>query len=238
MDYHIFKNAVNRFLARYVNYDQRPTFFNIEEINPALNRMTDHFSVIQREFQQALQLAKTLPRYHDIDPGEAAISASTQKNWNVFMLYLLGYEPPQTKALCPETSQLLRQIPHLIQAFFSILEPGKSIPLHEGPYLGYLRYHLGIEVPTHNPPTLIVNQQRYTWQTGKAVLFDDSWPHAVENNSGETRAVLIIDVLRPLPFLPHLLNQFVTQVIARYTYGRSVMKRLRQHAIVEHAMLQ
>ncbi len=238
MDYHIFKSAINRFLARYVGYDRRPTFFDINQINPALNLITQNFPIIQTEFQQALQQMKSLPRYHDIDPGEKEISAVTEKNWNVFMLFLLGQKPEQSCLLCPETSRLLEQVPNLIQAFFSILEPGKSIPLHEGPYLGYLRYHLGIQVPVENPPQIIVNNQAYTWQEGQAVMFDDSWPHAVENNCEDTRTVLIIDVFRPLPFLPNLVNKFVTNVIARYTYGRNVMKRIRQQAVVEKAMLQ
>lgn len=238
MDYHIFKNALNQFFGRYVGQQQRPTFFNINEINPALNLITQNFPVIKKEFAQALAQTTTLPRYHEIDPGERAISATTEKNWNVFMLYLLGHKPAQTRQLCPETCNLLQQIPNLIQAFFSILEPGKSIPLHEGPYLGYLRYHLGIQIPQHNPPYITVNNQPYTWQEGQAVMFDDSWPHAVENHSQEARAVLIIDVLRPMPFLPTLLNKFVTHVIARYTYGRQVIQRMQNQAIVQKAMLQ
>ena len=47
---------------------------------------------------------------------------------------------------------LVAGIPNLFQAFFSILEPGKSIPAHEGPYCGYLRYHLGLIVPEESPP--------------------------------------------------------------------------------------
>ncbi|WP_426760092.1 aspartyl/asparaginyl beta-hydroxylase domain-containing protein, partial [Pseudomonas aeruginosa] len=134
---------------------------------------------------------KEFPRYHDIDPGESAISNTTEKNWNVFMLYLLGYQLKEARLLCPELCNLLEGIPHLIQAFFSILEPGKSIPLHEGPYIGYLRYHLGIHVPQNNPPQILVNNQTYTWKEGEAVLFDDSWPHEVRNTSDDYRAVLI-----------------------------------------------
>lgn len=238
MDYHIFKNAINRILGSSIGYKQRPTFFNIDQVNPALDLLTQNYPIIKQEFENALKQAKSLPRYHEIDPGEHEISAVTAKNWKVFMLYLLGYKPEQTRTLCPQTCQLLEKVPHLIQAFFSILEPGKSIPLHEGPYLGYLRYHLGIQVPLENPPTIIVNNQPYTWQEGQAVMFDDSWPHEVKNNSNALRAVLIVDVFRPLPFWPNLLNKFVTNIIARYTYGRSVIKRMQQHAVVERAMLQ
>jgi aspartate beta-hydroxylase len=229
MDYHYFKDKVNHFYGRYLGYDNRPTFFDIQQTFPSLNNITQHAEAIKTEFEHVLANTPQLPRYHDIDPGEAAISDTTEKNWNVFMLYLLGYELQEGRTLCPILCKLLEGIPNLMQAFFSILEPGKSIPLHEGPYLGYLRYHLGIHIPKNNPPHIIVNNQPYTWREGEAVLFDDSWPHEVRNNSDDHRAVLIIDVLRPMPFLPTLLNQFVTNVIARYTYGRQTIKRAIQY---------
>lgn len=225
MDYHFFKDIINNLYARYVGYDNRPTFFDIEQTYPSLKAVTNHFPSIQKEFEKVLSNTKQLPRYHDIDPGEADISNTTSKDWNVFMLYLLGYQLEKAEHLCPTLCGLLKEIPHLIQAFFSILEPGKSIPLHKGPYLGYLRYHLGIHVPQENPPSIIVNNQPYTWREGEAVLFDDSYPHEVKNESEDYRAVLIIDVLRPMPFLPHLVNQLVTNVFGRYFYGRKVIKR-------------
>lgn len=229
MDYHYFKDKINNLFARYVNYDKRPTFFEIEKTFPSLNAITAAFPTIKKEFEQVMANTQKFPRYHDIDPGEAEISAGTEKNWNVFMLYLLGYQMDKAKTYCPELCKILKGVPHLIQAFFSILEPGKSIPLHNGPYIGYLRYHLGIHIPANNPPKIIVNKQPYTWREGEAVLFDDSHPHEVINHSEDFRAVLIIDVLRPMPFFPHVINQLVTNVIGRFFYGRKVIKRAMQY---------
>ncbi|WP_242604532.1 aspartyl/asparaginyl beta-hydroxylase domain-containing protein [Legionella fairfieldensis] len=228
MDYHTFKDIINNLYAYYAGYDKRPTFFDIEKTFPSLNQITLNFPSIKQEFENVLANTSKLPRYHDIDPGEAEISDTTQKNWNVFVLYLLGYQLEKAQALCPVLCNLVKGIPHLIQAFFSILEPGKSIPLHKGPYIGYLRYHLGIHIPKNNPPQIIINNQPYTWKEGEAVLFDDSWPHEVRNESDDFRAVLIIDVLRPMPMFPHLINQFVTQVLGRFFYGRKVVKRALQ----------
>jgi len=229
MDYHYFKSKLNNFFARYVGYKKRPTFFDINEICPALNNITNNYEVIRQEFENIKTKTPNLPRYHDIDPGEAEISNACEKKWNVFMVHLLGYELQEAQNLCPKLCKILKDIPNLTQAFFSILDPQKSIPLHEGPYLGYLRYHLGINVPQNNPPQIIVNNQPYQWQEGKAVLFDDSWPHEVKNNSDDYRAVLIIDILRPMPFLPHMINKFTTNVIARFAYGRKVIKRAMSH---------
>ncbi|PYD06989.1 aspartyl/asparaginyl beta-hydroxylase domain-containing protein, partial [Pseudomonas syringae pv. pisi] len=130
VDYHYFKSKLNHFYGRYVGYNQRPVFFDIDQTFPELNHITRHFPDIKKEFENVQANVKEFPRYHDIDPGESAISNTTEKNWNVFMLYLLGYQLKEARLLCPSLCNLLEGIPHLIQAFFSILEPGKSIPLH------------------------------------------------------------------------------------------------------------
>lgn len=84
--------------------------------------------------------------------------------------------------------------------------PGKSVPAHEGPYYGYLRYHLGLRVPKDNPPRIVVNGQNHFWKEGEIVFFDDSWPHEVLKNGNELRAVLIVNMLRPLPFTGDIVN--------------------------------
>ena len=225
MDYHQFKAVLNRYFSRHVGGSRRPVFFNIEETYPALNHVTRHFSVIRDEFERLMQSNLRVPRYHEVDAGERAISATTAHNWNVFMLEILGHRPEVNRVRCPETCRVLDSVPNKLQAFFSILDPGKSIPLHEGPYLGYLRYHLALRVPRDNPPKIVVNGQSYTWREGEAVLFDDSWPHEVINHSANVRAVLIVDVLRPMPWLPSLVNRLTAQVIARHTYGRKVARK-------------
>jgi hypothetical protein len=67
--------------------------------------------------------------------------------------------------------------------------------------------------------------RREVWKEGEAVLFDDSWPHSVVNHSQELRAVLIVDVRRPMPLVADLCNRFITDVVARHTYGRSVVRK-------------
>jgi len=225
-----FKEVLNRYFFKYVDGNNRPVFFDIDKTYPQLNEVTRHYQIIKTEFDNAYQTRNQLPNYHDIDPGEYKISNTTEKNWKVFMLYLLGHKAVSNRELCPETSRILDTIPDMIQAFFSILEPGKTIPLHKGPYLGYLRYHLGLQIPKQNPPKLWLNSQEYTWKSGEAVLFDDTWPHAVENHSNEVRAVLIIDVLRPMPTVPSLINKIAANFLARHTYGRQVMNRVKQYS--------
>jgi aspartyl/asparaginyl beta-hydroxylase (cupin superfamily) len=229
LDYHIFKGLVNSFLNCFTGGRKRPVFFDITRTYPALNELTRNVAAIRAEAQEVLA-TQSLPEYHDVDPGERAISQTTPATWNVFMLDILGHKPEGNRALCPDTARLLDGIPGLVQAFFSVLAPGKSIPEHEGPYYGYLRYHLALEVPRQDPPCILVNGRKHVWKEGEAVMFDDSWPHEVVNHSTERRVVLIVDVLRPMPWVPSLLNRFITSVIARNTYGKKVAQRVQKYA--------
>jgi aspartate beta-hydroxylase len=230
VDYHIFKSMLNGYLGLHMDRAHRPTFFDIAETYPALDAVTKAYPAIRKEFDQLVAEGLTLPQYHEVDSGERAISSTTPKRWNVFVLECLGYKVELNRQRCPETCRALANVPNMIQAFFSILDPGKSVPKHEGPYLGYLRYHLGLRVPKHDPPKIVVNGQDYVWKEGEAVLFDDSWPHEVINNSNELRAVLIVDVRRPLPITADLVNGFVTNVVGRYAYGRPVARKAEQFA--------
>ena len=100
------------------------------------------------------------------------------------------------------------------------------MPAHCGPYRGYLRYHLGLKVPQKNQPSIRIKDQHYTWIEGESVLFDDSWDHEVKNDSDESRVVLIVDVLRPMPFAFSIVNRMVTTTI-RWVYAKGLAKRLR-----------
>ncbi len=230
VDYHIFKSAVNGYLGLHMDRRNRPTFFNISETFPALDAVTKAYPVIREEFDRVVAEGLSLPQYHEVDSGERAISNTTPNRWNVFMLECLGYQVGPNVARCAETMKALAGVPDMVQAFFSILDPGKSVPEHEGPYLGYLRYHLGLRVPKNNPPKIVVNGQDYVWKEGEGVLFDDSWPHKVVNDSKELRAVLIVDVRRPLPATANVVNKFVTDVVGRRFYGRPVARKAEAFA--------
>jgi len=215
---------LNAFFKHYAGGSSRPAFFDIDDTFPALNMMTENFAVIRNELDVILAAKSTIPSYHEIDFIQYPISAKgdKHKNWKIFMLYAMGERPAANRALCPKTCELLERVPDLFQAFFSILDPGKSIPSHTGPFSGYLRYHLGLKVPRQDPPSMRVKDQWYIWEEGKAILFDDTFDHEVVNKSNGERVVLVIDVLRPMPPFAHSINRLI-RVLSRYVYAKGVI---------------
>lgn len=225
MDYHAPKRVVNAWLLRHAGENRRPVFFDIDATCPALRELDRAFPQIRAECDALLAARVAMPRYHDVNRPATGISATTPGDWKVFMLEVLGHKPAANRARCPATCAALARVPGVLQAFFSVLDPGKSIPAHDGPYVGYLRYHLGLRVPAANPPQIRVAGRPYTWREGESVLFDDSWPHAVVNAASEPRVVLIVDVPRPLPLLPRLVNHLVLWGLAAPLYGRKVVEK-------------
>jgi len=220
------QQRLNRWFWRGVGGDSRPVVYDIEAVAPGLRRFEtpEAFAAIRSELVGILPDRKDIPKYHEIDPGRSHISteADGAASWRVFMLYAMGAKPEANRRRCPQTCALLDATPNLFQAFFSILEPRKSVPAHESPYAGYLRYHLPLLVPTDNPPRMRVRDYWHTWKEGEGLLFCDYWEHEVVNHSDQVRVVLIIDIFRPLPLVRDRVNRLVTRTYLRRQYGKKI----------------
>jgi aspartyl/asparaginyl beta-hydroxylase (cupin superfamily) len=219
--------AMNAYLRLYAGR-KRPPFYDVATNFPHLLEFDRNWGAIREEVDRVLGMSTDLPRYHEVDLRQNGLTASDApgRSWKVFPLYLMGVKPAETRAMCPRTVELLDRVPDLFQAMFSVLEPGKSIPAHKGPYMGYLRYHLGIRVPKENPPSIRVGDQWYTWEEGKSIVLDDSLDHEVVNHSKEVRVVLIVDVLRPLAQPAHAVNRAVVRTVVRRVYAKRVASKL------------
>lgn len=62
------------------------------------------------------------------------------------------------------------------------------------------------------------------------MIFDDSHPHEVWNESDSQRVVLFVDVERPLPFPLSVVNRSIIWVIARSPSVAEPMDRVRKYA--------
>ncbi|MEM9078820.1 MAG: aspartyl/asparaginyl beta-hydroxylase domain-containing protein, partial [Bacteroidota bacterium] len=184
--------------------------------------ISDNYELIKNEFDQ-LNNKTEIAQYHEIDSDRKRISAKTTQKWKTFILNACQRHSIEGENYCSGTVKLLEGIPNLFQAMFSVLEAGKSIPKHHGPYKGYLRYHLTLHAPETNPPSIKIKDKIHVWKSGNEILFDDSWEHEVINKSTEERSILMIDVLRPMPRLPSLINHFIANKLVKNTYGKKIM---------------
>lgn len=218
------QDSLNQWFRTGVGGDERPITYDIDAVCPALRRLERNYCTIRDEMMPLLAHRNDLPRYHEIDPGRIHISNETegQSSWRVHMLYAMGAKPKENREKCPKLCRMLDETPNLFQAFFSILEPRKSVPPHQGPYAGYLRYHLPLIVPTDKPPKMRILDHWHTWKEGEGVLFCDHYEHEVVNNSDQIRVVLIVDIFRPMPFMRDIVNRFITRTRLRRRYGQRI----------------
>lgn len=160
-------------------------------------RLEDNWDVMRDELDDILQYREALPSFHDIT--EDASTISQDDDWKTFFLYGYGEKAEENCARCPRTTELIEQVPGMTTAFFSILSPGKHIPPHRGPYKGVLRYHLGLKVPDPAEKCRIrVDDQIAHWEEGESLVFDDTYNHEVWNETDGERAILFLDVKRPM----------------------------------------
>lgn len=206
---------------------KRLIFHDIDETRPELRMLEANFETIKSEACNVLAAYGRLPSYHAIDTDVIHSSGRLQrdKRWSIFMLTSFGIVPKSAPVLAPKTLELVREIPGMYQAMFSILEPGKNVVAHVGPSRSYLRYHLGLMVPTKNPPSIRLKDKYYTWVEGEGALFDDSWDHEVINDSPQMRVILMVDVRRPMPF-PLAAIAKGMEVMAKRHYAPRVVKSM------------
>jgi aspartyl/asparaginyl beta-hydroxylase (cupin superfamily) len=161
---------------------------------------------IQKEARDLLQKLQSIVNFNEVLPGQRALTQD--ESWKSYFLVALEKAVPEHQKFCPETTAALQKIPGVINAFFSVLTPGAYVPAHRGPYSGILRYHLGVLIP-QGDVKIRIDQEIHSWAEGKSLFFDDSYEHEVWNRSHETRVVLFVDLVRPLPQPMNWLNRGV-----------------------------
>jgi ornithine lipid ester-linked acyl 2-hydroxylase len=180
---------------------------------PWANELETNWLVIRKELEQVLQHTHALPNFQDIMPRQQRISPDD--GWKTYYFYAFGFTAKKNCERCPETWKLLQRIPGLKSAFFSILAPGKHIPEHRGKHKGLIRYHLGLIVPEPRSACRIrIGDRIAYWEEGKSLLFDDTFPHEVWNDTEGYRAVLFLDIARPLRFPLSVVNWLVNQILS------------------------
>jgi aspartyl/asparaginyl beta-hydroxylase (cupin superfamily) len=187
------------------------TFFPNDRF-PWIEEIEANWRTIRAELEKVLEDREALPNFQDISKDQ--IEITDDDNWKTFFLFGYGFKAKLGTEMCPKTAELMEKIPGMTTAMFSILSPRKHILDHRGPYKGVLRYHFGLIVPQEMQDCRIrVGEDIRHWEEGKSMIFDDTYNHEVWNDTDETRVVLFVDVLRPLPFPESLINRAIVKVI-------------------------
>jgi aspartate beta-hydroxylase/beta-hydroxylase len=199
---------------------------DVNAVCPSLRLLEEKFQDIKAEYVAACQYVADAPRYHDIDSIQQTISNDkNDRNWRVMFLSAMGRKFKKNRARFPVAASIIDTIPNVFQAFISRLDPQKSIPVHSSPYAGYLRYHLALEIPVEDPPYMIVGDTSLFWTEGVGVMFDDTFPHHVVNASSLPRAVLIVDVERPMGLFGQSVHRMIVWIL-KHIYAKRIEKKL------------
>ena len=111
--------------------------------------------------------------------------------WDVFPFIFFGDIFVDNCKKCPKTWELVKNLPGLTTASFSILRGNTQIAPHTGFTKKVLRCHLSLKIP--DACAIIVGGKEWTWQEGKCFVFDDTVWHSAYNNSNQDRVVLLLD---------------------------------------------
>jgi aspartyl/asparaginyl beta-hydroxylase (cupin superfamily) len=64
------------------------------------------------------------------------------------------------------------------------------------------------------------------WEEGRSLVFDDSYPHEVWNDTDEERVVMFVDFARPLPFPLSVLNEAMIWLASRSAFVQDIVENV------------
>ena len=162
--------------------------------------------------------------------------SSADKKWKAVSFLFWNFKLRKNYRQVPNTMKVLEQIPGLVSASISMLEPHTAIKPHYGDTNAIVRCHLGLIIPAGLPECgFQVGEEKKEWEQGQLLLFNDGEYHQAWNNTGMSRYLLLFDVIRP-EFLTHkkaicatvltsLIWQFIMQ---RLNFLNSVPRPMRK----------
>ncbi|WP_298466394.1 aspartyl/asparaginyl beta-hydroxylase domain-containing protein [uncultured Erythrobacter sp.] len=161
------------------------------------SKLSRHWEAIRDEALAIFEHRDAIPPLREVSPDHRRIMRDN--SWRSFFLVGYGNRIEENIARAPKTAELLSHIPGLNSAFFSILAPGAVIVPHRGVTKAFMTAHLGLVVPKQREKCWMrIHDQRLTWGQGKWMVFDDTYEHEVQNETDETRIVLLCQITRPL----------------------------------------
>ena len=226
--------AADRFLARHSRVPVTPFLAN--DLFPQARILEDNWQAIRDDLELVLRRPEDIPAFHEMSPDQVRISRGD--NWKTYVFYVFGQRIGENCQACPATAALLDRLPNLQNAWFSILAPRYRIPPHRGPTKAVVRCHLGLRVPARAQDCWIrVGGERRHWQAGCCLCFDDTYEHEVGNDTDELRAVLFVDLDRPLDRFAEPCRQALLALLRSSKYVRRPLANLRRWNLQRRRMI-
>jgi ornithine lipid ester-linked acyl 2-hydroxylase len=195
---------------------------------PFIAEVEENWGEILAELKVILGDRERIPFLNEVSPDQARISHS--EKWRAFFLFGLGNEVTGNTVRCPKTAALLRKIPGLRSAWFSILAPNYRIKPHHGITKGIVRAHLGLIIPKEwHKCRMVVGETGVHWREGKCFIFDDSLRHRVTNATNEERVVLLFDFDRPMRWPSSALHRLAMRLLKRTAFFRDARRHFMNH---------
>ncbi len=203
--------AFDRLFGRASKVGDR-AWFNSDSF-PWIAAIEKDWQSILGELEPLLANREHLPNFQDLSPDQRYLTQDD--GWKTFFFWAYGLKTSRNCKRSPKTAKILKRIPGMKTAMFSIFAPGKRLPSHRGPFKGVLRYHLALIVPEPSSACAIrVGDDVRHWEAGKSLVFDDTFDHEAWNDTDGVRVVLFVDFIRPMRFPASLINRVMIWMIA------------------------
>ena len=138
------------------------------------------------------------------------INSGKNPSWRLFGL-ILNKKILSTGDFCPKTIKILQSASsRILNAGFSVLEPGCYIGEHKDFDNGFYRLHIPLIIPkinetikhsfitkteSENLSVLQVESDYRIWKNNEYFIFDDTCLHNAWNKTSDMRIVLLVDLL-------------------------------------------
>jgi len=201
------------------NLYEKKVFYTEEEkkkIFPTSMILEKEWRKIRDEF---MSVAKGNYNFGNVGKNFIVEDEDFWSGWTTFQLRMFGKDNEENMNKCPTLKNILESDNNIPTAFFSIMQPGKTLPSHYGPFKGILRYHLGLKIPKNGFCFISVDGETYDWKEGEGVLFDETYKHFVHNKTEEYRVILFLDVKRPLDFPLNIVNESILYLMGISPYN-------------------
>ena len=167
------------------------------QLFPELSILKDNWQTIRKE---AIQLHQEGFIAESEGYNDLAFNSFFRRGWKRFYLKWYRDYHPSAEKYCPKTTELLRSIPTINAAMFTLLPAHSELVRHRDPFAGSLRYHLGLITPNSDECHIYVDGTPYAWNDGEELVFDETYIHKAENKTDIDRLILFCDVERPLKY--------------------------------------